>query len=76
VEIAFRFVASFSGMLQGDRERWGIRVCRMAWFLGLTVLEYHELEEGERLPDFEIVDRIERPFGWPRSFARTDRSGR
>jgi hypothetical protein len=39
----------------------------MAWYLGMTVREYRELEAGDRLPDFDTVDRIDRLFGWPRS---------
>jgi hypothetical protein len=36
----------------------------------LTVRQYRELERGERLPDFETCDRIDRLFGWPRSFVK------
>jgi hypothetical protein len=43
-------------MLERDRKRRGIRECRMAWLLGLTVREYHELDAGDRLPDFEACD--------------------
>jgi hypothetical protein len=69
-------LAAFPSMLERDRKRCDPRVCRAAWLLCVSVRQYHELEAGERLPDFETVDRIDRFFGWPRSFARTDRSGR
>jgi hypothetical protein len=46
-----------------------------AGFARLTVREYRELEAGELLPSWEIVDRIERLFGWPRSFAVADHRG-
>jgi hypothetical protein len=49
----------FPMMLRRDRERWGIRPCRMAWLLGMTVREYRKLEAGERLPDFDTCDRID-----------------
>lgn len=42
--MAIWFVVPFGGMLRCDREQWGLRECRMAWFLGLTVREYRELE--------------------------------
>jgi hypothetical protein len=63
-----RFVIGFILMLERDRKRWGISTSRMAWLLGMTVREYRELEAGERVPDFDTCDRIDRLFGWPRSF--------
>jgi hypothetical protein len=43
----------------------------------MTVREYRELEAGERAPDFDTCDRIDRIFGWPGSFVphRAVRSG-
>jgi hypothetical protein len=48
----------------------------MAWYLGLTVREYREVEAGELLPSWEVVDRIDRLFGWPRTFAEGGSGGR
>lgn len=69
-------LAASPTMLERDRKRWDLRVCRAAWLFGVSVAEYRELEAGERLPDFETVDPIDRFFGLPSSFARTDRNGR
>jgi hypothetical protein len=34
----------------------------------VSVGAYRKLEAGERWPSWETYDRIERLFGWPRSF--------
>jgi hypothetical protein len=60
-------------MLERGRRGNGIRVWRMAWYLCLTVRQYRELEAGELLPKWEVFDRIDRLFGWPRSFALISR---
>jgi hypothetical protein len=31
-------------MMERDREREGLRVCRAAWLIGVTVREYREIE--------------------------------
>ena len=36
--------------------------------LGVSVREYRELEAGHRSPDWAMWDRINRTFGWPRTF--------
>jgi len=38
-------------MMERDREREGLRVCRAAWLIGVNVREYRELEAGEQWPD-------------------------
>jgi hypothetical protein len=38
----------------------GLSVARASWLFGVSVREHRELEAGERLPDFETVDRIDR----------------
>jgi hypothetical protein len=38
-------------MMQRDRKREGLRVCREAWLVGVTVREYREMEAGNRVPD-------------------------
>ena len=40
-------LAAYPGMMRRDRERLGLRECRAAWLLGLTVREYRVLEAGE-----------------------------
>ena len=40
-------LASYPAMMCRDRERLGLRECRAAWLLGLTVREYRALESGE-----------------------------
>jgi hypothetical protein len=37
-------------MMQRDRHREGLRVCRAAWLLGVTVREYRELEAATGFP--------------------------
>jgi hypothetical protein len=53
-------------MMQRDRKREGLRVCRAAWLVGVSVREYRELEAGERTPDSVTWDRICQLYGWPR----------
>ena len=61
-------LASFPTMMQRDRKREGLRVCRAAWLIGASVREYREMEAGERSPDFQTWDRICKLFGWPQTF--------
>ena len=52
-------------MMQRDRKREGLRICRAAWLLGGTVREYRALEAGEAVPDFDTWSRICKLYGWP-----------
>jgi predicted transcriptional regulator len=61
-------LAAYPGMMQRDRRREGLRVCRAAWLLGVTVREYRELEAGQRSPTFETWNRICELYGWPQTF--------
>jgi hypothetical protein len=61
-------LAAFPRMLERDRRREGLRVCRAAWLLGLTVREYRALEAGG-FPTSEVYERICDLFGWPQTFA-------
>jgi hypothetical protein len=61
-------LASFPSMMRRDRKREGLRVCRGAWLIGVTVREYREIEAGERSPTFETWDRICKLYGWPQTF--------
>ena len=58
-------MAAFPAMMERDRKREGLRVCRAAWLLGVSVREYRELEAGERAPDSATRERLCRLFGWP-----------
>jgi Helix-turn-helix domain len=57
-------------MLERDRKRDGLRVCRAAWLLRVSVREYRELEAGSRWPTFETWDRICKLYGWQQTFER------
>ena len=61
--------AAFPAMMRRDRRREGLRVCRAAWLIGVSVREYRELEAGERVPDFATWERICELYGWPQGFA-------
>jgi Helix-turn-helix domain len=68
-------LAAFPRMLEHDRRREGLRVCRAAWLLGVTVREYRELEASERMPDTETWERMCEVFGWPQQFVGQRRDG-
>jgi predicted transcriptional regulator len=57
-------VAAFPAMMQGDRKREGLRVCRAAWLLGLSIREYREIEAGDREPSLDTYERISDLYGW------------
>jgi len=57
-------LASYPTMMQDDRKREGLRVCRAAWLIGISVRGYREIEAGERLPTFETWNRISKLDGW------------
>jgi transcriptional regulator with XRE-family HTH domain len=52
-------------MMQRDRKREGLRVCRAAWLVGVTVREYREIEAGDRTPSLATYRRISELYGWP-----------
>ena len=62
--------AAYVATMRRDRERLGLRECRAAWLLGLTVREYRILESGED-PSlvFRVWERMVEVFQWPKSFA-------
>jgi hypothetical protein len=37
-------LAAYPTMMQRDRKREGLRVCRAAWLVSVTVREYREME--------------------------------
>jgi hypothetical protein len=54
-------------MLERSRKREGLRVCRAAWVLGVTVRECRELEAGDRVPNGDTLERMIEVFGWPKA---------
>ena len=58
-------LAAFPAMMERDRKREGLRVCRAAWLVGVSVREYRELEAGDRSPDSVTWERICKLYGWP-----------
>jgi len=53
-------------MLERDRRREGLRVCRAAWLIGVTTREYRAMESGDRMPDVQTWERMVEVFKWPR----------
>jgi hypothetical protein len=61
-------LAAYPGMMRRDRERLGLRECRAAWLLGLTVREYRALEDGDAaLITGDLWVRMVDVFRWPSS---------
>ena len=55
-------------MMRRSRQRLGLRECRAAWLLGLTVREYRELEAGEDpLLVVQVWERMVDVFQWPQA---------
>jgi transcriptional regulator with XRE-family HTH domain len=61
-------LAAFPQMIRRDREREGLRICRAAWLVGVSVREYREIEAGDRAPSLETYRRISTLYGWPQTF--------
>jgi transcriptional regulator with XRE-family HTH domain len=61
-------LAAYPQMMRRSRERLGLRECRAAWVLGLTVSQYRKLEAGEAMPTPDTYERIVTYFGWPVSY--------
>jgi predicted transcriptional regulator len=70
-------LAAFPRMMQHDhdREREGMRICRAAWLVGVTVREYREIEAGDRMPSLDVYRRISELYGWPQRFVGQVRNG-
>jgi len=62
-------LAAHPGMIQRARKHEGLRVCRAAWLIGVSVREYREIEAGHRIPDPRTYERISELYGWPKTFA-------
>ncbi len=53
-------------MMRRDRQRLGLRECRAAWLLGITVRQYRQLESGDdAFLVAEVWERMVDVFGWP-----------
>jgi hypothetical protein len=60
--------SAFRQMMRKDRGRQGLRECRAAWQIGVSVREYREIEAGERDPDLVTWRRMVDVFNWPKAF--------
>jgi len=61
-------LASYASMMQRDRKREGLYVCRAACLIGVSVREYREIESGDRMPSLDTYRRISELYGWPQTF--------
>jgi len=62
-------------MMRRDRQRLGLRECRAAWLLGITVREYRLLEAGEDdLLVTQVWERMVELFQWTQAFVGTGMS--
>jgi DNA-binding XRE family transcriptional regulator len=61
-------LAAYPGMMQRARKREGLRVCRAAWLVGVSLREYREIEAGDRTPSLDTYRRISELYGWPQTF--------
>jgi predicted transcriptional regulator len=61
-------LAAYPGMMQRARKRDGLRVCRAAWLVGVSVREYREIEAGDRRPSLDVYRRISELYGWGDTF--------
>jgi transcriptional regulator with XRE-family HTH domain len=62
-------LAAYPEMMKRARKREGLRVCRAAWLVGVSVREYREIEAGDRQPSPDTYERISELYGWPQTFA-------
>jgi hypothetical protein len=58
-------LAAYPTMMRRDRQRLGLRECRAAWLLGLTVREYRALEDGDGFITSDLWERMVDVFQWP-----------
>jgi len=62
-------LAAHATMMERDRKREGLRVCRAAWLIGVSVREYREIVAGDRTPSLDTYRRISELYGWPQTLA-------
>jgi hypothetical protein len=63
-------LAAYPTMMRRSRQRLGLRECRAAWLIGVSVREYREIQAGDRVPDPATYERMVEVFGWPQSRRR------
>jgi transcriptional regulator with XRE-family HTH domain len=68
-------LAAYPGMMQRARKREGLRVCRAAWLVGVSVRAYREIEAGDRDPSPGTYERISELYGRPERFEGRVKSG-
>jgi len=57
-------LAAYPTMMRRDRRRLGLRECRAAWLIGVTVREYRQLEAGdEEALTADVWERMIEVFG-------------
>src|SRR6188472_339396 len=57
-------LAAYPAMMRRDRQHLGLRECRAAWLLGITVRDYRQLEAGEDdLLVAQVCERMVEVFG-------------
>ena len=61
-------LAAYATMMERDRKREGLRVCRAAWLVGVSVRDYREIVAGDRMPSLETYRRITELYGWPQAW--------
>ena len=61
-------LAAYPGMMQRARQREGLRVCRAAWLVGVSIREYREIEAGARIQSQGTFERISELYAWPQTF--------
>jgi hypothetical protein len=60
-------LAAYPSMMRRSWERLGLRRCRAASLLGLTVREYRALEAGDaEIVPSDLWSRMVEVFQWPR----------
>jgi hypothetical protein len=59
-------LAAYPAMIRRSRQRLGLRECRAAWLLGVTVRQYRQFEAGaEDAITADVWERMVEVFGWP-----------
>jgi hypothetical protein len=58
-------LAAYPTMMRRDRQRLGLRECRAAWLLGLSVRQYRALESGDAAITADLWERMVEVFQWP-----------
>ena len=61
-------LAAYAAMMERDRKREGLRLCRAAWLIGVSVREYREIAAGDRTLSLDTYRRISELYGWPQTF--------